>query len=230
MELVDDEVLFNLHFRRALAKWKGGSFSQLRKLVKEEGTELVNMAREFSGSSAINFPLTLKHYFLYVAQLDQQLQRSLLNVYHLHRLARDGLEIFGKKLYPRAYQVDSSLFEVSNVKPTVALCEQEGVSFVEDGQRLFMVLRDPPVDIVKQIFGYYDTASSLGREFCELPVLETNQEWREVVDTIRAHHDSGYLPLRIVDGESTAYDCRVQPLLYDQSQHFSYLKGIWKSY
>jgi len=44
------------------------------------------------------------------------------------------------------------------------------------------------------------------REMTELPELETNQYYRELVDLARAQHQSNYLQLRIVELFSSEFE------------------------
>ena len=55
---------------------------------------------------SINFPKTMKHYFLYVFALLQKIKDSTLNAYSLYRLLTCGLEAFSKQLYYRSYRVE----------------------------------------------------------------------------------------------------------------------------
>ena len=60
---------------------------------------------------------------------------------------------------------------IKNIKFTRSVFEKHEILFVENGEVLFMVIRDPPMQRIKDIFGYYDTISSLGYAHLEFPHL-----------------------------------------------------------
>jgi hypothetical protein len=70
------------------------------------------------------------------------------------------------------YKIEDGL--VKNIKFTKKAFEKHDILFVENGEVLFMVIRNPPMQVIKDTFGYYDTTTSLGNAHLELPFLESN--------------------------------------------------------
>lgn len=82
------------------------------------------------------------------------------------------MESFSKYFYYRVYKIEDDL--VKNIKFTRSVFEKHDILFVENGEVFFMVIRDPPMQVIKDIFGYYDTTSSLANAHLELPFLKSN--------------------------------------------------------
>lgn len=70
------------------------------------------------------------------------------------------------------YKLEES--KVKNIKFTRSVFEKYEILFVENGEFVYMVMREPPVQVVKEIFGYYDSNASLANTHLELPILESN--------------------------------------------------------
>lgn len=56
---------------------------------------------------------------------------------------------------------------------------------MENGEELFMIFSDAPVNEIKDIFGYFDTIPSLANCNYELPELPTNLKYRKAISLIR---------------------------------------------
>jgi len=92
-----------------------------------------------------------------------------------------------------------------------------------------MVFCDSAVNDIKDIFGYYDTVSSLGNKHYELPELPTNERHRRAIESIRNSNVQSFLRLKIVDVESCFFECFIAPWLYDKQEHIAFLRKAWKA-
>lgn len=63
-------------------------------------------------------------------------------------------------MYLRTYRLDEDE-KIKNIKSAVGMCEKYRILFIDNGDKIFMVLNDPSVQITKKLFGYYDSVSSL---------------------------------------------------------------------
>ncbi len=88
---------------------------------------------------------------------------------------------------------------MKNIKSSRSVVEKYSVVLLENGERLFLVLRETPVSEIKEIFGYYDTVASLGNHHYELPDLPSNASYRKAIETIRSSNGDSFLRLQIVD-------------------------------
>ena len=106
LEFMDAESLFNEHLRNSLVEWNGRGFKELRERLEGEYEALIRLFKSNYRYDSINFPKTMKHYFLYVFSLLHKLKQNVINSHSIFKMLNFNLETYSKQLYLRAYRLE----------------------------------------------------------------------------------------------------------------------------
>ncbi len=61
----------------------------------------------------------------------------------------------------------------------------------------------------------------------ELPELETNQRYRELIELARSQHESNFLPLKVMELFSSQFDRDISNSLYVKDNHYKFMRQLW---